>query len=738
LVKQRWHTLVLMVIFSVSLAHAQKKAKTQTKKLPTKTTVPQQANEIANPVEPSKSKTKRPPLDPSKTVRLKYTNMRWNANSTQIDSATIVIKDPLSGRTVQVQLNESGPDSGEFIGYYNITWGNATEVQPEIYVPNQVIKDDEEAKDFASRLELKNLKRLPFILRKGERGEQLVEVFNNRQEALSALESYKAVTEAKQPIKDTVAAKALLETAELAKIQAQKQKEMAETTERELERKRLEALEQQKAEELRKKQAAMTSAEQEKRKRLAQQQADSAMDLFRAGQFVQAEEAFKKAHELDPNNKSFYFGYGVTLYRNNKFNDSLVILRLAEQGDFSPVEKDFFIGLNHLKLKEYPQALSTFRQAKQANHPQISPSAAFYEGVVLFNDLKYEEAKVSFQEVLDTSSDPKLDLSAEEYIEKIERVLAYIRNKEKTIFISLGTGLQYDSNVLLVNSSEPGTGSPSDIADTRTVLGLGLEYRPIYDKEKEFSAKLRTDMLYSAKPVNVVADPFLVSLKTPYRHKGMLWGKGFRMEIVPGYEILKLDINSSGAGKSFFEAVGDKESYLNSATLDWLNTRIMTDDWFTSYNLKLRSDAVGTDVPATSKGDNDPGASKFNFVWNNMWFINKKKTQAWMSDLGVTMNISSGKNLTYNRLDIGGSYVFPWVWELSCIANLNLFYATYPDATTSRADTNAAAAFNMVRPITEWLKASGGLSYTLNESSASSRKYNKYTATLLLTGDWSF
>src|SRR5262249_26430019 len=157
-----------------------------------------------------------------------------------------------------------------------------------------------------------------------------------------------------------------------------------------------------------------------------------------------------------------------------------------------PAERDFFIGLCHYKLKEYPQALNSFQKAKAAKHPQISPSATFYEGVVHFTELRYEPAKVSFQEVLDTSNDPKMDQSAEDYIEKIDRILAFIRNKEKTFLFNFTTGMQYDSNVLSVNTSDPSTGSATDVADMRTIMGGSAEYRPVYTKETEFSAKLRT------------------------------------------------------------------------------------------------------------------------------------------------------------------------------------------------------------------------------------------------------
>ncbi|MEQ1876754.1 MAG: hypothetical protein ABL958_08910 [Bdellovibrionia bacterium] len=648
------------------------------------------------------------------------------------------MRDTISGRSVNVQLYETAPDSGQFRGYYSITWGNATEVQPEIYVPTRAVTDDADKIAAKGMFELKNMRRLPFILRKGEHDEQLVEVFNTKQEAVDALDSYKIVAEAKVPAKDLIAAKALLEAAEMAKVEKQKRKEAEEASAREAERRKLEETERLRAEELRKKQEALSIAERERHKKLAQQHASQAMDMFRAGQFVEAEDNFRKAADLDPENKSFYFGYGVTLYRNNKHNDSLVILRLADQGEFAPAERDFFIGLNHLKLKEYPQALNYFQKSKAGNHPQISPSATFYEGVVHFTELRYEVAKVSFQEVLDTSNDPKLDQSAEDYIEKIERILSFIRNKEKKIFLTLNLGLQQDSNVLLVNTSDPSTGGATDVADMRTILGMGFEYRPVYSKEQEFSAKLKTDMMFSQKSANVLADPFVYSLRLPYKYKGMLWGKGYKMELTPGYEVLKLDVDSSGASKSFFAALPEKENYLNSIVLDWTNTRIMSDDWFTSYNLKLRSDTVGSEAGASASGDSDPGAFKVNFVWNNMWFMNKKKTQAWIADVGVTQNAAKGKNLTYSRLDLAGTYMFPWVWDLTAAANLAVYTASYSARDPSRQDSNVAAAFNLIKPLNEWLKATAGLGYTTNESNITSSKYNKYTATLLFAGDWSF
>ncbi|HEX4925722.1 MAG TPA: hypothetical protein VFV50_16635 [Bdellovibrionales bacterium] len=740
--KRTWTMVLAACILSASFSHAQaKKTSKPPQKLPGKKgTV---ASELTDPSHAAPAaprlKGRRPPLDPNKSVRIEYTNMKWNIDSTKPDTAAVVLRDAQTGRTVQVQLYETAPDSGQFRGYYNITWGAADELLPEIYVPTEPIRDEADAVAIQKQLELRKMRRLPFILRKGEKQEQLVEVFNSRQEAQTALDAYKAAAEAKLPPKDNVAAKALLETAELAKIEAQKKKEAEEAMAREAERRRLEEAERQRADELRRQQEAITAAERERRKKLAQQQASTAMDLFRAGQFEPAEAAFKKAHELDPNDTSFYFGYGVTLYRNKKYNDSLVILRLAADDSVNAAERDFFIGLNHLALKEYSQALSTFQRVKAAKHPQISPSAAFYEGVVHFNELRYEPAKDSFQEVLDTSQDPKMDQAAEDYIEKIEGILYFIRNKEKQFFITASIGAQYDSNVLLVNTSDPSTGTATDVADTRTVFGAGFEYRPVYTKETEFSAKIKTDMIFSQKSTNVLADPFLVALKLPYKHKGMLWGKGYRMELTPGYEILKLDVDQSGASKSMFAALGDKENYLNSITLDWVNTRIMTDDWYTSYNLKLRSDAVGNEAGSSAAGDNDPSAFQATFTWNNMWFMNKKKTTAWVTDLGLTQNSAKGKNLAYTKLSGSASYMMPWVWDMTAMGNLTLYHSQYPQRDPSaRQDTNAAATVMVLKPVTDWLKTSLSVNYTLNESNVSSSKYNKLLGMLLFSGEWQF
>src|SRR5690606_32446603 len=195
-------------------------------------------------------------------------------------------------------------------------------------------------------------------------------------------------------------------------------------------------LEKRKAAERLKEQQVLNAAEKEKRKKEAQAFAEAAMDSYRVGQFKQAEEHFEKSVSLDPENKTYYYQYGVTLYRNDHFNKSLVYLKLASGNSFDHIERDFYMGLNHYKLKEYPQALTAFKKVEDTNHDPLGPSASFYIGLVNYAEIKYEEAKAAFQKSLDTSKDPKLDERSEEYIERIEREMYFAKNKAKKFIIS--------------------------------------------------------------------------------------------------------------------------------------------------------------------------------------------------------------------------------------------------------------------------------------------------------------
>ena len=121
----------------------------------------------------------------------------------------------------------------------------------------------------------------------------------------------------------------------------------------------------------------------------------------------------------------------MTLYRNEKFNEALVIFKIIEDEEQYKAEKPYYMGLTHYRLNELDAALAQFQEVKKHNHEVLSPAASFYEGLILFNQEKYEEAKAPFEFVLDNSKNPKLDEKAESYLDKIAGLMIFKKKQSK-------------------------------------------------------------------------------------------------------------------------------------------------------------------------------------------------------------------------------------------------------------------------------------------------------------------
>ncbi len=685
---------------------------------------------------PVETKTSgRKAVSTNTAMSISYGSAKWNNDPTKIDSASVIFRDANSNKTALIIVDETAPDSATFQGKYIIRWGDDEKVVPEIYIPPQeMVKKPNWLKEFNEKVKAGKLKRKPFLSRQNESGIRTFDVFDTKEQAEQASRARDEAKKIEQEAKEAkatpqmekaltkTAAAAMIEAEKLAAIEAAKLKLLAEEADREAERARLAQIEKQREEERKRKQAELDAAEKARRQVKAKKIAEEAVAAYRASEFPKAEDLFRKAVDLDPSNTSYYYYYGISLFRNDKNNDSIVILQQVSEGkDYDIVEKDYYIGLNYIKLKEFENAVQIFRKIKATNHPTLSASSAFYEGVVLFQTLKYEDAKIPFQEVLDSQfSDPKLDAQAEKYLEQIAGILYFAAQKAKRILTSTSIGVQYDSNILYTSDATLDQGTASDLGGTRFLLMTSGQFRPIYEQDKEFGSKLALTYLYSSNSAHAKADPFLISLTFPYVVKGTLMDLGTKWDITPGAEILYMDADNDGT----------RENLLNSGVLGISNTLILNPERISVVTANLRQD----ESPTTS----DSSAFKISLGTTQMKFLNKERTTIFSGDAGYTINNAQGNDYYYTRLDLKGTYMTPWKWGSTGIASLGYYLADYSKKTTARADNNYALNLAMSRPIAESLQGTLNANYTMQKSNDSSYTYNKWSLMYMVTANYDF
>lgn len=676
-------------------------------------------NQAPAEVTESKRVSPKAPLT-EQNLRIVYGSTAWNQDSTKPDSAFLFMRDPKSGKIVKIQLEESEPDSSVFAGNFSVSWVTGT-VEPEVYIPPRNLKDNNEAiRKFNQLLASNQVKKKPLVIKTDERGLRILDAYDTPEQASRAKDAYEAELKAKKAQAQTNLIKPAVKDQDLAAAKAAEQQALLnklaiEAAQREADRVRLEQIERQKAEERAREARAASEKEREERRKKAAELAKKALEHYQQGQFLDAEEKFRRAVDLDPENKSYYFRYGVTLYRNDKFNEALVVLKLTPITDpESELEKKYYMGLIHLRLKELSPALTLMQEVGTQKQSALAPSAAFYEGIIHFTNEDYEKAQEPFERVIDTSKDPRLDEQAEEYLDKLHLLIKQKREMSKRVFINGSAGLMYDSNVLLAPDTETAQGTSTKEGDFRLALSGDLEYRPIFTNSHELGVKAMGYYMRSSKDSVALADPMLWNLSVPYSYKGMAFGKGYKMALKPAYEIVYMDENSDG----------NREQVLGSLILAGDNTFVMKKDWFATYSAEVRQDDSKS---ASSTGDSNSDAMKITLRTTQTLLLDKAMKEALVGTLAYVNNNAVGKDKFYSRYDLGATYVRPTDWNGTLNMGLAYYYLSYDKKDSVRKDNNITLSAGASKAIKEWVSWNVTGSYSLNSSNESESSYSKFT-----------
>ena len=562
----------------------------------------------------------------------------------------------------------------------------------------------------------KKLPRKPFVSVKDERGQNVLKIYDTSAQAREALELYKYELEqrkkrgyARRPNDPTPEAP-ILDAEDLAK----KERQRKEAIRLQEERLRLAQIEEKKRRDRLRELSRLKKVELEKRKNEARRLAAAAVKQFKANNFEKAVSLFEKAVTLDPSDRSYYFLYGVSLYRINKFNLSIVILLQAVGKAVKIADRDFYIGLNYYRIKESQKAHLEFDKVKKADPKNIGSTAAFYSGIVHMQDKEYNEAKDEFQWVLDNSQDPKLDQKAEEMIEKVLALQKIEKLAKTKNFVNALFGLQYNSNILSSSESAQDIGTATNVGGGRILAVGGYRYRPYYKEKEELSIKYSTVYQYSFRASFTAADAFLNTLTVPYVRKGTLFGKGAKYSVEPGYELLNLDVNTDGK----------RERILDSILLNSDMSLVMGPNWVSVYKFQYRND--DSKLTITDAAD-DASANRYILKTTQSIFLNKKKDKASLNTFGIQWNDADGQNNNWFRFDLGTSYVMPFYWDSSMILGLSYFNLGYSDRTDNRTDNNYNLSFTLSKPINDEFTALFTGGYIRNDSNVADNEFTQWT-----------
>ena len=674
-------------------------------------------------------KGKRVGIDAKNTLRINYGFKGWNKNATKVDSASILMREGTSGRLLQIHLVETEPDSSVFSGLYSINWQNMEKLQTEFYIPpSQGALDTVEGmRKLNAQIAAGQLVRNPFILRRSATGQQSIEIFDTKDQARLAMKAYRAEQQLQLQVQGKkFPSDQAIDTA--ANAEELKAKQAA--VEHLANRVRLEQLEARRLTDLLGKFDKFTPEEKKANRDKAAQLAAEGTALFREGKYAEAASKYDQAVELDPQNHAYYYFFGVALYQTENYNKAIVYLQLADGPDVNEQERDYYVAMCLYKQKEYDGSIQALDKVAAKGDPNLAPSAHFYKGIIHYEQKKWDEAQTAFQKVLDISKDPKLDANAEQYLEIILRTRQFEAERQKKWQITATIGEQYDSNVTLISDSSADSGTATNFAGYRSLIMGGVRYRPVYDAQYEWATNLDVIYMYTLDSTFKAdqslrnTDPTMATLTLPWTYKGLVAGKGYKLDITPGYETIYMSVENN-----------ENKEILNSMILNFSNLVVMSERVFSNFNLETRKD---TSKLTSSTGDNDSSAIKVKLSNSNMIFMGEDKSKILQTELGYTVNQAAGKNVQYNRLDLAVGLIKPFYWETTANVKLGYFLLNYPQNTNNRADNSYTLTAGLSRKLTETLNLGWTNSYNMNNSNVDANKYKKFTTMLTLSALWGF
>lgn len=460
-------------------------------------------------------------------------------------------------------------------------------------------------------------------------------------------------------------------------------------------------------------------------KKTAKNLAQEAMTFYQNNNFIKSADLFKQAHDLEPLNQDYYYKYGVSLFRLQKFDEALFALKSTGSDPATDLERKYYIGMIYFKKNEFQPAQKYFQSVFESNHPVLAPSSAFYCGVIDIALQNYTKAQTYFEYVIDNSKDPALDKKSEEYLEKISNLIRAQKEANSRWQIHAATGPSYDSNILYIPDNNSSTGTPSNQGGFRWSFSGDTDYRIMVHENSGLAANLTASYIRSFSTDFVQADPYDVVFTLPYFESETFNKTSSKLSITPGFETVYMQYDTGS--NEVLEVV-------NSSILNTDFSLTLSEDWISSYALNLKYD--DSQIPSTVIQNAD--AFFYSFKKSETLILNPEKTKVSGFYASYSLNSAKGDEKKYNRLELGASYSAPLFlypktnWNLSLTAYLQNFNKSVE----LRKDTNFTLQTGFKKSINDrWSWGTSGL-YSNNASNVSAFQYSKFTIMSQLYYSW--
>ncbi len=667
---------------------------------------------------------KRAVIVNSRPVSFFYEKVSWNQQPTDIESGYVYLRNKDNGKIYELNLVETAPNSGVFSVDFPVGVLESTNLAAEVYsAPQSMLRGDNRVDLMKDFIEDGSVKRKPFLLRVLRGKGQIVDIFDDKEAAFAAYNKYRKEmgldpeqAESQSIIEvanqQKVEKKKIIDTSTLQSLFLANENDMQANNAKNAElREVVRNIEEKRRKGVKENAKTWSTSITRSNADKAKDKIKEGVTAIKASDFKKSMDDFYQASDLAPAEENIYEQYGVSLFRNKKFNQSIVVLDLSAPSQNRVGEKFFYMGMSFYQLKDYENAVTNFDKVMQAKDPSFAATAAFYKGSALMEMKEFDKSKEAFQFVLDNSKNPEMDKKAEKFIEYgLDRKAL---EKKRSNWWSVGgvLGLMYDSNIILADDQLLGANDVTDEKGWRILAQVAPKFRPYYSQSDEINIALNVTTLksfdegFASNSVAEAADPLVLAASVPWTHRGTLGGKGYFFDLIPGYETIIMDLDGTG-----------NATISNSIKMNFNNTLVINRNWIAKGDWSFAS------VDSNILGDEN-GADAFSagLRLSSIFILNKDLERYLIPEFSYRINDAETSPYAFNRIDLGLTFTTAlwssFVWN----SRLGYYLSNYE---STRTDNNYTVSTGVTRRIN--LNWNWGLigSYIINDSTTN--RYNKY------------
>ena len=161
-------------------------------------------------------------------------------------------------------------------------------------------------------------------------------------------------------------------------------------------------------------------------------------------QYSAAKTHLSLAADADPDIPGLTYDLGLACFHLAEYEAAAE--KMAKAGAEAPgqVLAYYYAGISYYHLKDYDKALLKLNHAAEKS-TSLAASAIYFKGLCYYHTAQADEARRSFQFVIETTEDPELKQSAAQWQEALVKQQESLRK----VRLYLKTGAQYDDNVRL-------------------------------------------------------------------------------------------------------------------------------------------------------------------------------------------------------------------------------------------------------------------------------------------------